>query len=108
MRKAIGTVTGTDSSISIERLLGIFNRQKGVSRIKCPPGDPCILVKFYPNNQVEEVPVSETAEDMVVTGSSSSERTQGADTTSMSDSALIFEIFPKGLTPPLVCLPTSD
>ena len=53
VRKAIGTVTGTDSSSSVEKLLGIFNKQKGVSKAKCPPGDTCVILSLDPNTPVE-------------------------------------------------------
>ena len=54
VRKAIGTVTGTDTSKSIERMLGINNRQRGVCPAKCPPGEPGIFLKFDPNSPVED------------------------------------------------------
>ena len=53
-RKAIGRVTGTDASRSIEKLIGIFNNQKGVSPAKCPPGEPGVFVKFDPNTPMED------------------------------------------------------
>ena len=53
VRRAVGMVNGTDSSKSIERLMGAFNKQRGVSKLKCPVGDESIVVKFDPNCKVE-------------------------------------------------------
>ena len=54
VRRAVGMVNGTESSKSIEKLLGVFNKQKGVSKLRCPPGDPSIVVKFDPNNKTDD------------------------------------------------------
>ena len=61
-RRAIGSVTGTDASKSIEKLLGIFNKQKGVSPAKCPPGEPGVFVKFDPNTPMDGTDSSDDSE----------------------------------------------
>ena len=53
-RRAVGTVRGTNSSKSIEKLLGIDNKQKGVCKFKCPEGEPSISIRFDPNGELDE------------------------------------------------------